>query len=157
MASPFCLFPSTRTESLSGLFWDPRTQPKHTAGAQCLLNDCFSPAKWACEEPLNMRGNSGGTVRGRGKWVLAKSPGLLMGRTPITPQPPPPSQIQALVSTARKGLGWKEQRRQINHTALALSQVLYFPEVMAKERKGRVRKGRQERARESKEVEERGQ
>lgn len=27
MASPFCLFPSTRTESLSGLFWGPRTQP----------------------------------------------------------------------------------------------------------------------------------
>ena len=32
----------------------------------------------------------------------------------------------------RGGLGWKEQRRQTKHTAPALSQVLYFPEVMAK-------------------------
>lgn len=46
-----------------------------------------------------------------------------------------------------KGLGWREQRRQTKHSAPALNQVLYFPEVMAKERKGEGEMRKTERAR----------
>lgn len=103
----------------------------------------------------------GGTVRGGGKRVLGKSPGLLTGPYPHPPQnpkPPSPGQIQTLESVAGEALGWKEQRRQTKHTAPALSQVLYFPEVMAKgRRKGRARKGRQKEPERARRWEERGQ
>lgn len=68
----------------------PRAQPRHTVGARCLLNDNFGPAKWDCEETLNMRTNSGDTVRGGEKWVLGKSPGLLTGTHPSSPHPKVP-------------------------------------------------------------------
>lgn len=97
--------------------------------------DSPGPAKWGCDGTLNV---NWGSVRGRVKWVLRRVQANRRGCTPLLPTPqitPSTSQTQDQVQDQAVGGGGAqggEQRRQTKHTAPALSQVLYFPEVMAK-------------------------
>lgn len=107
----------------------------------------FGPAKWDCEENLNIRSNSGGYSQGWGEKGPREESRPTDGAIPPSspdPETPLTRPNPHFGKCSRGGFRLEGAKKATKHTAPALSQVLYFPEVMAKgRRKGRARKGRQ--------------